>query len=161
MSEPTQDRDISAYSCGCDPGIKHHCETHRARSNPQPGFVPARDLAKPSTHPEEIRIVDPTTGGQKGSKLARFDLIPPEPLWALAEHYGRGALKYDDRNYEKGYKWGLSFAALQRHLYQWVGGESFDAETGTHHLISAAWHCFALFLFETRTLGTDDIRRHP
>lgn len=42
----------------------------------------------------EVRVVDPTTGGEKGSKLARFSLIPPEFLWALAEHYGKGAAKY-------------------------------------------------------------------
>lgn len=42
----------------------------------------------------EVRVVDPTTGGEKGSKLARFSLIPPEFLWALAEHYGKGANKY-------------------------------------------------------------------
>lgn len=34
------------------------------------------------------------TGGQKGSKPARFDLIPTEPLWMLAELYGKGAEKY-------------------------------------------------------------------
>ena len=38
--------------------------------------------------------VDATTGGKKAGKLARFDLIPPEPLIALAEHFGRGAQKY-------------------------------------------------------------------
>ena len=107
---------------------------------------------------EEVRVTDPTTGGQKGSKLARFDLIPPEPMWALAEHYGKGSQKYADRNYEKGYKWGLSVAALQRHLYQWLQGESIDEETGTHHMISVAWHAFALFIFELRGLGTDDVR---
>lgn len=108
---------------------------------------------------KEIRITDEKTGGQKGSKLARFDLIPPEALWGLAEHYGRGCEKYSDRNWEKGYKWGLSVAALQRHLYQWIMGESIDPETGGHHLIAAAWHCFALFTYETRNIGTNDVRQ--
>ena len=107
---------------------------------------------------EEVRITDPVTGGQKGSKIARFDLIPPDALWALAEHYGKGAEKYADRNYEKGYKWGLSVASLQRHLHQWLMGESVDPETGTNHLIAVAWHAFALFIFELRGLGTDDVR---
>lgn len=106
----------------------------------------------------EQRVVDATTGGEKGSKLARFDLIPPEALWALAEHYGRGSQKYADRNWEKGYRWGLSLAALLRHLYQWVGGETHDQETGSHHLIAVAWHAFALFTYELRGLGTDDVR---
>ena len=42
----------------------------------------------------EVRIVDPTTGGEKGQKDARFDLIPQEAIWMLAEAYGRGAEKY-------------------------------------------------------------------
>lgn len=108
---------------------------------------------------DEVRVVDPTTGGAKGSKLARFDLIPAEAMWALAEHYGKGGSKYEDRNWERGYKWGLCVAALQRHLHQWLLGESYDQETGTHHLIAVAWHAFALFTFELRGLGTDDVRQ--
>ena len=107
---------------------------------------------------DEIRIVDPVTGGAKGSKLARFDLIPPEAEWALAEVYGEGCKKYEDRNWEKGYKWGLSVAALRRHLNRWLEGESRDPETGCHHLMQVAWHAFTLFTFELRGLGTDDVR---
>jgi Domain of unknown function (DUF5664) len=107
---------------------------------------------------EEIRIVDPTTGGEKGSKLARFDLIPSAALWELAEVYGRGSRKYADRNWERGYSWGLSVAALQRHLHTWLQGESLDPETGCHHLMQVAWHAVALFIFELRNLGTDDVR---
>jgi len=105
----------------------------------------------------EIRITDPTTGGQKGSKLAKFSLIPREFLWALAEHYGRGAGKYDVRNWEKGYAWSLSQDALERHLNQWLLGEDTDAESGSHHLIAVAWHAAALYTFQQRKLGIDDI----
>jgi hypothetical protein len=107
---------------------------------------------------DEVRIVDSTTGGEKGSKLARFDLIPPEAHWALAEVYGNGSKKYADRNWEKGYKWGLSVAALERHLNLWKRGESIDLETGCYHLMQVAWHAFTLFTYELRGLGTDDVR---
>jgi hypothetical protein len=107
----------------------------------------------------ETRITDPLTGGQKGSKLQRFSLIPAEFLWALAEHYGVGARKYEDRNWERGYKWSLSQDAHDRHLNQWLRGENNDPETGTNHLIAAAWHLIALFIYQLRGLGTDDIRR--
>lgn len=106
---------------------------------------------------EEKREVDPRTGGEKGSKLARFSLIPPEFLWALAEHYGVGARKYADRNWERGYKWSLSVDALERHLTQFKLGEWTDPETGSAHLIAAAWHCVALFIFKIRGLGTNDL----
>ena len=41
----------------------------------------------------EVRVTDPETGGQKGQKPARFDLIPPA-IWEVAELYGKGAAKY-------------------------------------------------------------------
>lgn len=107
----------------------------------------------------EVRITDITTGGEKGRKIDRYDLIPPEFEDALARHYGEGAKKYEDRNWEKGYKWHLSYRALRSHLNAWVRGESYDQETKSHHLICVAWHAIALFIFETRGLGTDDIRR--
>jgi hypothetical protein len=106
----------------------------------------------------EVRIVDAVTGGEKGQKLARFDLMPPEALWCVAEVFGRGAKKYADRNWEKGYKWGLSFGALQRHLMLWQLGEDIDEETGSYHLAQVAWHALVLLTFYLRNLGTDDVR---
>ena len=117
-----------------------------------------QQVAERAPYANETRVTDPNTGGQKGQKLARFSLIPSEFLWALAEHYGKGASKYADRNWEKGYSWSLCVDAMQRHLHAWLQGESNDPETGSHHLIAVAWHACALFVFERRGLGTDDVR---
>lgn len=162
----------SAQPCGCDPGINYispNCHIHK---------VATMDMIIESSHPQEyfndinmepivegkpfkeVIITDAKTGGQKGSKMARFDLIPPEATWALAEVYGAGTKKYNDRNWEKGYKWGLSVAALERHLNLWKQRKSWDTEgegaTGCHHLMQVAWHAFTLFIFELRGIGTDD-----
>lgn len=94
----------------------------------------------------EVRLTS-STGGQKGSKLARFDLVPVGPLTELAEHFGRGAAKYEDRNWERGYEWSLSYAALMRHLTQFWNGEDLDPETGGKHIIAVAWHALALAEF--------------
>lgn len=96
---------------------------------------------------EEVRYTDPNTGAQKGVKKARFDLIPPKALFEIAEHYGVGAEKYAEHNFRKGYPWGHSFAALNRHLWAFWLGEDYDDETGSKHIISAAWHCIALSTF--------------
>jgi|ERR1035437_736228 hypothetical protein len=105
----------------------------------------------------ERRVVDPDTGGAKGSKPARFDLIPADSLWALAEHFGKGAAKYgEDRNWERGYAFSLNFAAAQRHLWQWWGGEDIDEDTGSSHLIAAQWHMAALFHNMTTHAEMDD-----
>lgn len=125
----------------------------------------ARALGKPvfdilgapidETPTGEVRTTS-STGGQKGDKPARFDLIPVEGLWPLAELYGAGARKYEDRNWERGYPWHLSFAAMQRHAWQWWNGEDTDAETGASHLASVAWHAFALLFFTVHFPDFDD-----
>jgi hypothetical protein len=103
----------------------------------------------------ETRVTS-STGGQKGQKLARFDLIPKSPLWQVAELYGVGARKYADRNWERGYNWSLSFAALNRHLWQFWAGEDNDAETGLPHLASVVFHAFALMEYATTHPEFDD-----
>jgi len=98
---------------------------------------------------DEVRIKNTATGGEKGSKLARFDLVPVGPLTKLAEHYGRGAEKYEDRNWERGIDWSLSYAALMRHVVAWWGGEDCDEDTGSTHMAAVAWHAFALMEYAT------------
>jgi hypothetical protein len=105
---------------------------------------------------KEVRVTDPVTGGQKGSKPERFDLIPTFPLESLARVYGHGAAKYADNNWRRGYKWSLSYAALQRHLSAFWSGDDLDEESKLPHLAHAAWHCFALLEFFASNLGTDD-----
>lgn len=91
----------------------------------------------------EIRTVS-SSGGEKGMKPERYDLIPAEPLRILAELYGFGASKYAERNWERGFEWSKSFAALQRHAWQFWAGETIDSETKLPHMASVAWHAFAL-----------------
>lgn len=157
----------------CAAGLR---ETHDKFGQP---LLPKRaggalPIERPDFQTGEVRVVDAKTGGEKGQKLERFDLIPPGPWRALARLFGRGSVKYADRNWEKGYSWGLSIGALQRHLATWLLGQSYDTRDGTkggpidcdeagkpihtgeHHLICVAWHAFVLSVFETRKIGTDD-----
>lgn len=85
-------------------------------------------------------VTDENTGGRKGRKLARFDLLPWDVLWQLAEHYGKGARKYEERNWERGYPMSLSIGAAFRHLAQFAQGEDIDPETGTPHVIAVMFH---------------------
>ena len=115
---------------------------------------------------EEVRVTS-ITGGQKGAKQARYDLIPSIPLDLLARHYGKGAEKYAQvnglDNWRNGYEWSLSYAAMQRHLNAFWAGEDFDPETQSPHLVAAAWHCFTLleFMFGNRTHYELDDRQDP
>lgn len=104
-------------------------------------------------HDYETRVTS-STGGQKGTKLARFDLIPSDAERELAEHFGKGAQKYERvnglDNWRNGYEWSLSLAALRRHLNAFWAGEDIDAETGSKHTIAVAWHAFVLTHYQNR-----------
>lgn len=107
----------------------------------------------------EAERVDPSFGvtGRKsdGGKPA-FHLIPPGPLFQLAELYEAGAQKYKPRNWELGISWGRIFAAIMRHLWAFWGGEELDPETGIPHPIHAAWGCLALVEYMTTHRELDD-----
>lgn len=116
----------------------------------------------------EVRATS-ATGGQKARKLARFALLPFDALWAVAEVFGVGATKYEDRNWERGYPWDWSFDALQRHLKLWwqdghdydtvdgtKGGERVEGvHTGCPHIAQVGWHALVLITFWLRGIGTD------
>jgi dATP/dGTP diphosphohydrolase len=104
----------------------------------------------------EVRITDPVTGGQKGQKPERFDLIPWDALEEVARVYGIGAKKYEDHNWLKGYRWSLSFGAMMRHAALAIIGEDRDKESGCLHWAHACWHCLTLITYTLRGLGTDD-----
>ena len=131
----------------------------------------------------EVRTTS-ATGGQKGVKLARFDLIPQGPLTELAEHFGMGALKYANHQWRQGYEWSKSFAAKQRHDALFWAGYDYDVcsndpdgcsyltadgeeyhpvrpdtcynHTGSHHMVASAWHAFVLLEFKDRFPAFDD-----
>lgn len=95
---------------------------------------------------EEVRTVS-STGGEKGQKEARYSLIPPEALELVAIHYGRGAKKYAEHNWRKGYDWSLSYDAMMRHLQAFWMGEDIDEETGSPHLAAVVFHANTLMVF--------------
>ena len=103
----------------------------------------------------EVRVTDSQTGGQKGVKLERFDLIPAEPLEELARVYGRGAAKYSCHNWAKGYNWSLSFGAMMRHAWKFWAGEEKD-ELGNPHMACVAWHAMTLLWFSKHRQSHDD-----
>ena len=117
-------------------------------------------------HVEETRITNETTGGQKGTKIHRFGLIPVGPLTELAEMYGLGATKYEPNNYRRGYDWSLSYDALQRHANAFWNGEDLipqtpegfedDPTAGVKHMIAVAWHALALAEFMETHRELDD-----
>ena len=86
----------------------------------------------------------------------RFDLIPTASMIAIAEVYAYGAAKYSDRNWEKGMEWGRVYAATQRHLHAFWGGQDLDEESALPHLAHAAFGLLALLEYMETHPELDD-----
>ncbi len=81
----------------------------------------------------------------------RFDLIPPEGLFRLAKWYELGALKYSDRNWEKGMPVTRCIGSAFRHLVKYMARD--DSED---HLAAVVWGMFAIMLYEKYLPEMDD-----
>ena len=159
-----------AHVRGVDgPGAYAHVrgvEVPGARSSTPPARYTASEVKVPYSDrdlrpdlfpgPGEVRVVDPTTGGAKGSKPCQMGALDPVGLEQMGLVAGMGSIKYDRFNFLKGYKWSLSVDALYRHLLSFLAGEDSDPESGLPHMAHAAWHAHALTGFLKRGIGTDD-----
>jgi hypothetical protein len=87
---------------------------------------------------------------------ARYDLMPPRPVDALARLFTMGAAKYGERNWEQGILFGRIFSAMMRHAWAWWRGERDDPEDGQPHLASVAWCALTLMELEQTRPTFDD-----
>ena len=65
-----------------------------------------------------------STGSRRDTRegKGRFDLISPFAMMRLAEIYERGAIKYGDRNWEKGQPMSRYLDSALRHLIKTLAG---------------------------------------
>jgi len=68
----------------------------------------------------------------------RFDLLPPTVMRLLAVHYEKGALKYGDRNWEKGQPLSRTLDSAMRHINEYREGLRDEP-----HLVAATWNLMA------------------
>jgi len=73
----------------------------------------------------------------------RFDLIEPEMLFRLARHYEVGAIKYNDRNWEKGIPVSSNINSAFRHLAKYMQGWQDE-----DHLAAVIWNITCIMRFE-------------
>jgi len=82
----------------------------------------------------------------------RFDLISPFALERIAMIYEKGAIKYEDRNWEKGSPFSRTVDSAFRHLIQYMMGMEDE-----DHLAQAAWNLFAIMHLEQTKPELDDM----
>jgi len=93
-------------------------------------------------------VLDAPAGRKDDQGKCRLDLLPLDALWETGKVYSMGAGKYDDWNWANGIKYSRVIAALLRHLFKWVMGETHDQEDGQHHLSSVVWGGLALLHYD-------------
>lgn len=120
---------------------------------------PATDTVSVTVEPGVIRFIPSGTKFDAGKP--RMDLVPPEPIEAIAKVLTFGADKYGARNWEKGMPWGKVLAAMFRHVYSWMRGERLDPESGYPHLWHALTELMFLVTYEARGVGENDVYTHP
>lgn len=83
------------------------------------------------------------SGNKFDAGKLRVDLIPAEPIEALATILTHGAAKYAPNNWMKGIPFRRVYAAMLRHLLAFRRGKFQDQESGHPHL----WHAFCNLAF--------------
>lgn len=82
----------------------------------------------------------------------RFDLLSIQGLFRLARWYELGAIKYADRNWERGMNISRYADAAMRHLVKYIAG--CDDED---HLAAVAWNVFAIMHHENEIPEMQDL----
>lgn len=85
------------------------------------------------------------TGAQRdvATDKGRYELISPIMIERLAKLLQRGAVKYEDRNWEKGMPLSVYMDSGMRHLFKFLEGHRDE-----DHLVAAIWNLQALLHIE-------------
>jgi hypothetical protein len=86
-------------------------------------------------------------------------LIPPEPLYEVADVFRFGAEKYGMNNWrDDGDKteWARTYSSIQRHLNKFWEGEDIDPESGKSHLAHATTQMLILMVHQMEHPEMDD-----
>lgn len=82
----------------------------------------------------------------------RYDLLPPKCIARVAKHYENGAVKYGDRNWEKGQPSSRYMDSLLRHAFRYL-----DGERDEDHLSAVVWNAMGVMFNEMYTPQHDDL----
>lgn len=146
---------IECVYCGqtvCDDGCPNHptnatvCMKFKEEVIHHPGCIHQEGKKLPMIKKEFDSVKDSgerrefATGSVRDVRKGkgRYDLIPPYSLRRLAKHYENGAIKYGDRNWEKGQPVASYIDSLIRH-----GQDYLEGDRSEDHMAAVAWNAFA------------------
>lgn len=105
------------------------------------------DIQIATTIKDSGKRQDFDTGSKRDTRdgKGRFDLLPSRAITRLARHFEGGAVKYGDRNWEKGQPLSRYWDSAVRHAFKYIEGHRDE-----DHLIAGAWNLMCLADTEQR-----------
>lgn len=103
-------------------------------------------------HTDPVQTFDTGARRDVPNGKSRPDLIPGGVMLRVGEHFGMGAEKYGERNFEKGIPSSRTLASLCRHVEQFKAGD--DSED---HLAAIVANAVFLMFNEGKFVGNDEI----
>ena len=100
----------------------------------------------------ERRQFDTGAVRDRAAGKGRYDLLSTQALMRLARHYEAGAIKYEDRNWEKGMPISVYVDAAMRHLVKYIAGWNDE-----DHLAAVLWNISAIMFMEDEMPHLQDL----
>lgn len=97
----------------------------------EPYIAPTKEFAPP--------LITSATGGMREAAKLPYHLIPPKWIRWIAAVFAEGAVKYGDRNWEKGLPTDTYLDHMEEHLLRFKEGDRTE-----DHLSKIAWGALAL-----------------
>ena len=104
----------------------------------------------------ELTATNTSAGVKHDQDKPRMELISSIAMEELAKVLTFGAKKYASNNWRKGIAWTRILGAALRHIFAYLGGETYDKETGLSHIAHALCELMFLLEFEKTHPELDD-----
>lgn len=128
-------------------------------SGPHPGGMIAGDRCGLGPLAPAYQEAKEDRGLRFNGDKVRVDLLPTQPLWALAQLMTVNSHKYPDGNWEKGMPYSEVIASMERHFFKLKSGQDIDPTDNQHEAIKIMWNAMALYYYWLNGVGTDDRRK--
>jgi Domain of unknown function (DUF5664) len=95
-------------------------------------------------------------GKKDDAEKTRMDLFDPSAMEELGKVLTFGSKKYAPWNWTKGILFSRLIGALLRHTFAFMSGETYDPETGLHHMAHTMCCCMFILGLTKRKPECDD-----
>lgn len=117
------------------------------------GYFQSRfELVSPETHGQSVQTFDTGARRDVTTGKSRPDLVPGCVMLRVGQHFGMGAEKYGERNFEKGIPSSRTLASLCRHVEQYKAGDESE-----DHLAAIVANAVFLMFNEHKFEGDTEI----